>query len=274
MPRGLAKIAQLAEDAAARQAAYDSGEGGGMRALRLSPNETATGRFLEEGSGVWYLYMHELPKKPGQKYGDRVLCLDQDDEGVPCPGCETEGVSRTARMVINFIRYDEPKLVRGPDGKAIKDAQGNVRFDGVEPQLVLWEAPQTAGGRLAYLEEENNGGDVNHGITHHVVKIKRTADNKNPWMIDVVQRDKPPEPWEIELFNKKEEPLKAIQNVFPRFLKRPMMSYGDMARLYRGVAATGAFAAAGGEQPATDNVYAQAAQNAAGGNMNLGAFSS
>jgi hypothetical protein len=277
MPRGLSKVKQLAEDAAARSAAYEQG-GDGLRALKLQPNETATGRFLEEGEGVWYLYMHELPKKPGQQYGDRIQCLDQDDVGVPCVGCEIEGVKRTARVVINFIRYDEPKLRRDAQGKAVKDAQNNVIFDGVAPALVIWEAPQSVGGRLSYLEDQNNGGDKLHGITNHVVTIHRTADNKNPWMIDIKERDKKPEPWELELYNKKTNPDKAITNVFPQYLSRPVMSYGDMKRAYSGASVASGFQggdSSGDGQPQQDNIYAQAAQQAAGrGQLNPGAFGS
>jgi len=276
MPKGLKKIEKLAAEANARSAAYESGEGGGQRALKLNPGETATGRFLEEGTDVWFLYMHELPKKPGQQYGDRVQCLDQDDEGKECPGCMIDGVKRTARMVINFIRYDEPKLRRGADGKAVKDAQGNYIFDGVEPALVIWEAPQSAGGRLSYLESQNNGGDDAHGITNHVVTIHRTHDNKNPWMIDIKDRDKKPEPFEVDFFNKKQSPEKAIQNVFPRYLSRPVMSVGDMRRAYSGVSVPSGFAGGdnGQAQPQQDNPYAKAADEAAGrGQINRGAFS-
>lgn len=280
MPKGLAKIQELAKQANERSAAYEAGEGAGVRALKLSPGETATGRFCEEGDGVWYLYMHDLPKKQGQRFGDRVQCLDQDDEGRECPGCQIEGTKRTARMVINFIRYDEPKLVRDAKGKAVKDGAGNVVFDGVEPQLLVWEAPQSAGGRLAYLEQQRSGGNPSHGITNHVVTIARTHDDKNPWMIDVVAENKPPEPFEHELFLKKTEPNKAIQNVFPKYLSRPVMSVGDMRRAFSGAAAASGFAqgttpgqAQGGDQ-AGDNVYAQAAQAAAGGHVNPGAFGS
>lgn len=274
MPKGLARIEQIAKEANERSAAYEAGDGGGVRALKLRKGETATGRFCEEGNDVWFLYMHELPRKPGQAYGDRVQCLDQDDEGKPCPGCEGDGVSRTARMVINFIRYDEPKLRRGADGKAVRDGAGNYIFDGVEPALVVWEAPQSAGGRLAYLEQQKNGGDPNHGIANHVVTIARTHDNKHPWMIDVVQENKPPEPFEHELFNKRTQPDKAIQSVFPRYLSRPVMSIGDMRRAFSGAAGTGAFAPGQAQGGDPSNPYAQAAAAAAGGHVNPGALGS
>jgi hypothetical protein len=265
MPQGLSRIQVLSEQAAAKSAEFQSGASNdSVRALKMAPGETATGRFLEEGQHVWFLYMHDLPLKPGQRYADRVQCLDQDDALLPCPGC-TAQAKRTARMVINFVRYDEPKLVRGEDGKGVKDASGAYQFDGVEPALVLWEAPQSAGGRLGYLEMQNNGGDPAHGISHHVVTIARTYDNKNPWMIDVVKRDEPVADFEKEFFSKKISPPQAITSVFPRFLSRPIMSVNDMARAY-GVAS-------GFAQPAPQpggNMYANAAQS---GGVTPGAFS-
>jgi hypothetical protein len=278
MPRGLSRIQKLAEEAHARSVAFEAGSKDALRALKLNPGETATGRFLEQGENVWYLYMHDLPKKPNQRYADRVQCLDQDDVGDGrCPACLIEGTRRTARMVINFIRYDEPKLRRGPDDKAVKDAQGNFIFDGVEPALLIWEAPQSAGGRLAYLEQNNNGGDPDHGITYHTVKIARTHDDKHPWMIDVVERDAPIQAFEQDLFAKKIDPPKAITNVFPRFLSRPVMSVADMRNAYAGatVGATGAgaFAAPTNSQPdLSDNVYAQNAGLVAAGTFNPGVF--
>lgn len=281
MPRGLAKVAQLAADAQKRQQEYEQGEGNFQRALVLQENQTARGRFLEEGEFITYLYTHELPKKPGQRFGDRVLCLDQAltaeaqatyvEGSTPCKGCELENVSRTPRVVINFIRYDEPKLRRGPDNKPVKDQMGNYIFDGVEPQLVVWNAPQSVGGRLSFLESQHGG------LTNHVVTIHRTTDNKNPWMIDVVEKNVAPQEFERKLFSEKVEPEKAIRLLGKRSI--PLMSYGDMARAYGiGGFAEGATTPQPGQQPVDpNNIYAQAAQQAGGGqagHLNLGAFNS
>lgn len=263
MPKGLRKIEQLAAEAKQRSDNYGSGEGL-LRALVLKKGDTAKGRFLEEGDDIWYLYTHELPKKPGQNFGDRVLCLDQDDEGKPCPGCETDGVSRTPRVVINFLRYDEPKLRRDEKGKPVKDQQGNYVFDGVAPQVVVWNAPQSVGGRLAFLESQRGG------LTNHVCTIHRTQDNQNPWMIDVVET-KAPEPFEVALYDKKTEPNKAVVNLGVRSI--PLMSYGDMRRAFGGVGTASGFQ--GGDDANAPqeggNIYAQAAQGG-GGRMNIGAF--
>src|SRR4051794_38074222 len=162
MPRGMKQIEQLAADAKAKQDAYDSGEGF-SRSLMIKAGETTKGRFLEEGDGVWYVYAHELPAKPGQNYGDKILCLDQPlsvleadsyQEGSrDCYACGLEGVRRQTRIVINFLRYDEPKLLRDAKGKAIKE-NGKVKIIGTEPAVVICNFPQMAGGRLAFLETQ------------------------------------------------------------------------------------------------------------------------
>lgn len=264
MPRGLAKIEKLAAEAKQRSDSYGSGDGL-LRALVLKKGQTAKGRFLEEGEGIWYLYTHELPKKPGQSFGDRILCLDQDDEGKPCGGCETDGVSRTPRVVINFLRYDEPNLRRDAKGKPVKENNEYV-FDGVKPQIVVWNAPQSVGGRLAFLESQRGG------LTNHVCTIHRTQDNSNPWMIDIVET-KAPEQFEIDLYDKKTEPNKAITMLGVRSI--PLMSYGDMKRAFSGVGTASGFqSGSDGSTPdaggSPENIYAQSAQG--GGRLNIGAF--
>lgn len=273
MPRGLQKIAQLAADAKAKQDAYDSGEGF-SRSLMIKAGETAKGRFLEEGNGVWYVFTHELPKKPGQSYGDKILCLDQPltaaendtyQEGSrDCYACGLEGVRRQTRVVISLLRYDEPKMRRDAKGKAVKE-NGNYVFDGVEPTVVVCNLPQSAGGRLAYLESQRGP------LSKHICTLHKTGDKNNPWMIDVVET-KDPEPYEVELYNKKVEPIEAIKNA--RF-GLPQLSIGDMKRAYGGVAVASGFQGGDGSTPSAGgnqaNIYAQAAEGS-GGRLNIGAF--
>lgn len=272
------RIEKIANEAQARSDAYNSGAGF-LNSLVLQKGQTAKGRFLEEGEGIWYLYTHELPKKPGQNFGDRVLCLDQDDQGAECPGCELEGVSRTARLIINFLRYDEPKLRRDEKGKAVKDAQGNYVFDGVEPQIVVWNAPQSVGSRLAFLEAQHGG------LSNHVCTIHRTQDNQNPWMIDIVAKDLAPdhpdalamamvhEPFEKKLYDSKTEPPDAITKLGRRSI--PLKSVGDLRRDFSGASVASGFSGGGQQaQAQPDNPYQQAADSAAGrGHVNPGAFS-
>lgn len=277
MPTGLKKIEKLAQEAKARSDAYVSGEGFN-RALFLKDGQTCRGRFLESGSGIWYLFAHPLPKKPGQQFSDMVLCLDQpfseaEEQGYiegskPCRGCELSDIGRPTRVVVNFIRYDEPKLVRNSKGDAIKE-NGQYKFDGVEPTLVVCNFSTGVGSRLAFLESQYGAG-----IDNHVCTIHKTGDKNNPFMIDVVEPNKPPEEFERKLFEKKLSPAKAIQSLTPKFKALPLMSYGDMVRAYSGASVPSGFQGDGGSGATPENnVYAQAADQAAGrGHLNPGAF--
>lgn len=275
MPRGLNKIAQLAAEAKAKQDAYDSGEGF-SRSLMIKAGETCKGRFLEEGDGVWYVYTHELPRKQGQNYGDKILCLDQPltaaeastyQEGSrDCYACGLEGVKRPTRVVINLLRYDEPKIQRDAQGKAIRE-NGQVKVIGVEPAIVVCNLPQSAGGRLAYLESQRGP------LSTHVFTLHKTGDKNNPWMIDILET-KPAEPFEIALNENKVEAIEAIKNA--RF-GLPQLSIGDMKRAYGGVATAAGFQG-GGDQPngqggQETNVYQQAEAARAAGHINTSAFS-
>lgn len=280
MPTGTDKIQQLAKESQARSDAYNSGEGF-QRGLYLKDGQTAKGRFLEEGTGVWYLYTHPLPLKQGQKYADKVLCLDQPfseaeeanyvEGSKPCRGCEIEGISRSTRVVINFIRYDEPKLVRGADGKPLKDAAGNYMTDGVEPALVVCNFSTKTGSMIPFLETQYGP------LSNQICVIQKTSDNQNPFMIAVVGPNVPPDhpdaiaasgasgPFERALNDKKVPPPKAITALSPRFMSLPLLSYGDMVRAYSGASVPSGFQPQAG--PATQqlaeqgNYYAKAAQD-------------
>jgi hypothetical protein len=285
MPRGLSKIQKNAAEAAQRQADFDAGGGYG-RAFMIKNGQTARVRCLEEGEGVWYVYVHDLPKKPGQQYADRILCPDQaltDEEAAEaaattyiegtrrCYAHELDGVGCSSRVVINMIRFDEPKIVRDAKGKTVKDAAGNFQFDGVEPALVTWHTSQQVGGRLAYLES------IHGPLTRHVLSIYKTGDKNNAWMIDVVEPNKAPTDLERKLLAKKISPPKAIQNVSPKYMSLPLMSYGDMKRAYSGVGVPAGFdnaAPTADGQPPERNIYAEAAAEGGGGqgHLNLGAF--
>lgn len=282
MPKGLARIARVTEEKKASRDARDaqrqSGDVEYQKPLVLQPGETATGRFCEDGDNVEEIYTHNLPLAPGQTIPDKVLCLNQEDAlNVPCYGCEhgADGnIRRGTRVVMNFIRYDEPKLERDENGRAIKLGPKEYKFEMTtdpttgqpvrvtEYALVIFQTGSTISTRLHYLETQKGP------LSNHVVTIARTHDNTNPFMIDIKDADKPPSDEEKALYAKKLEPLKAIQ-ALPGKRAIPLMSYNDMAKAYGGSVSSG-FAT--GAAP-TGNPYADAA-NQAGGNINRGAFGS
>lgn len=254
MPRGLAKIQGIAKENAAKRAAYDA-QGPGIPRLRIADGETVKVRFLEQGDEVEAPWTHRLPKLPGQNFGDTVLCLDPDDLGTaPCPGCELQK-GRSARICINVIWFDAPKLVRDKEGKPVKDGNGKWQFNGTEDIIAIWERGPSEAGRLSMLDEEHGG------LTTGICKIRRTGSTKDDttYHIDWVE-SKAPSPSEVELYKKKGDPKKILKS----------MSYGDMRRAYSGGGQ--ATSDSTGEAPPAGegNAFAAATQGAA----SRGAFGS
>jgi hypothetical protein len=248
MPSGLSRIRQLADESAARQAAFDELSGGRFFSLPNS-GDRARVRFLEQGDDVKFFWTHQLPAKPGQQFGDSVLCLDQDDKGVPCPAC-VRGKNRTPRVCINLIWYGAPRFVREPGqdgrpGKVKKDPVTNAPLiDGVEDVVATWGASQTVGGRLDTLHKNAEGAG---GLMMGVYIVQRRGIKKNTeWDIDLdstvgnggyVQ----PTQTELALYQAKPDPKWVMREY----------SFGDMERAYSGGivvpgqgAPAGAFAAA------------------------------
>lgn len=281
MARGLARIARVTEEKKASRDARDaqrqSGDVEYQNPLVLQPGETATGRFCEDGDNVEELNTHNLFLAPGQKIADKVLCLKQEDTpDEPCFACEHAldmEIKSGTRIVMNFIRYDEPKLERDANGRAIKLGPKEYKYEMTtdpttgqpvrvtENALVIFQTGSTISTRLHYLETQKGP------LSNHVVTIARTHDNTNPFMIDIKDADKPPSDEEKAIYAKKLPPLKAIQ-ALPGKRAIPFMSYNDMARAYGGSVSSGF---SSGAAP-TGNPYTDAA-NQAGGTINRGAFS-
>lgn len=264
MPRGLSKIKQIASEAAARQKAYDEA-GPGIRFFSIEDQQTAKVRFLEQGEDVWFVWTHQLPRQAGQQYGDSVLCLDQDDEGKPCPGC-ARNVGRSSRVVINLIWYGAPKFEREPGkdgsvGKIKKDGNNKPVVIGTEDVVAVWNASQTVGGRLAHLDEKARNTEAG-GLMGNVYEIKREGVKKNTsYMIDL-DTQKLPDEADRKLYESKGDPRKVIKS----------LSFGDLERAYSGggIAAGNSDSGEGSTDMADkDNVFAKAAS---GGAINRGAF--
>lgn len=264
MPRGLAKIKQVASEAAARQAAYDEA-GPGIRFFSIDDGKSAKVRFLEQGNDVWYNWTHQLPRQQGQEFGDSVMCLDQDDQGSPCPGC-ARGLSRTARVTINLIWYDAPKFDREPGkdgnvGKIKKDSNGHAIIIGTEDCVAVWNASQTVGGRLAHLHEKLEQVEGVGGLMGAIIDVTRQGTKKNTkYMVDI-DVHKAPTPADHQLYKSKGDPRNVLKQ----------LSYGDMERAYSGggVAAGNAPEAGQGSPDMEGNAFAAAATGSA---INRGAF--
>lgn len=132
MPRGLSGVANAAE-----KVSRNGGGGGGQLYFKLGPGESTVVRFLEQGDDVAWAWCHEVPVE-GRSWGDAVPCLDQDDNGEPCPGCERD-MARKFKGWINLIWEDAPVFKRDAENKLVRE-NGKPVIIGHKPQAAVWSS--------------------------------------------------------------------------------------------------------------------------------------
>ena len=170
---GFAGIREAAADIAARR---KGAGGGGDRAqfFKLDDGKEATVRFLEQGDDVAWSYAHQLDPVGNQRFGDWTPCLNTNNDGTPCPGCEQRR-PRKVRGYINMIWRDGPIFEReefkrddGSTGTRMKrDLEGNVIVSGTGPMIATWAAGIT-------VFEELDGLDATYkGLMTRDFQIKR-----------------------------------------------------------------------------------------------------
>lgn len=67
----------------------------------LKGGQFAAVRFLEQGTEIAWAAMHRIPVADRQ-YPQDVVCLDQEDDGTPCPFCRSEHKGIRARSTKGF----------------------------------------------------------------------------------------------------------------------------------------------------------------------------
>jgi hypothetical protein len=161
MPRGMEGLRK-----AAKQQRERAGSGG-MYFKLPNDGDTAIVRFLEQGDDIAWCWVHEVPVD-GRKWPDNVPCLDQDEEGIDCPGCEAD-LKRKIQGYLSVIWHDAPKLKRDKEGKLVK-VDGEVVAVGNEPAVALWTV-----GRVM-LEELDEVDDNFKGLSSRKFKVKRKGE--------------------------------------------------------------------------------------------------
>lgn len=160
MPRGFAGVSKASAELESRR-----GSGSGALWFRLGAGEETVVRFLEEGDGIFWAMTHEIPVE-GRNWGRDVVCLDQEKDGEPCPGCEHD-LPRRFKGYINVIWQDAPKFKRDDSGKLVRDTTNAPVILGREPQVAVW----SSGIRLF---EELAEIDTNYkGLTSRRFRVKR-----------------------------------------------------------------------------------------------------
>lgn len=178
--------------AASADIAARASSGGGDKSVwfNLQPGETATVRFLEQGDDIAWAWMHELPPRGNQRWGDEIPCLDQVTEpgptkgqrkGEACPGCQ-EGADRSFSGFINLIWRNGPIYARNEDGSFKLEGEGKNRkkvLEGRGDVLAVWNK----GIRVF---EELAGKDATYKglMSRDFVITRHGADTNTRWNIE------------------------------------------------------------------------------------------
>lgn len=188
--RGLSGIREAAAEIAARRESM----GPWINWLKIPNGQSVRVRFLEQGDDVEWCWVHQTPAKAGQKYGDNEVCLNQDDDGTPCPGCERMDGTNYRRIINGFINViyrnapvwevnENGRMPRGPDNKVIYNKVAE------KDQIFVWK-----GGKVVF--EELDGKDATYRglMSRDFVITRRGEALDTKYTIEPADPDAGPQP--------------------------------------------------------------------------------
>lgn len=163
MPKGADSFIKTNERAKARNTSGNSGQN--LQYFKVEDGQRARVRFLEHGQELTWAYTHRL--KRGKFISD-VPCLDAEDEGIPCPACQSDNPNVSARSAKGFLNL----IWRGNE-----DLQElNTRIAGMgETQFVL--APVYKKSDKGYTERDQNKKPIIVGFDDGVFLWKCSKTN-------------------------------------------------------------------------------------------------
>lgn len=177
MAQGWDRVEQTAQATAEQRARWADQS---VPQLWLKSGESVTGRFLEQGPEIHNYAVHEYtvpnPNNPAQPYRRNFTCLNDREDGTPCPGCAA-GMKRKIKGVFNLIQRNRPVLRKGQDGKAIK-VNGQYITDGYQDDVVVWLVPSTTA------EEVRKKDAAYNGLMTGDVTISKTGAQFQPYSIE------------------------------------------------------------------------------------------
>lgn len=130
-----------------------SADGEVIKYFGVEDGQTARLRFLEQGENLTYALTHRVRNSYGG-YSD-IICLDQEDEGTPCPACMSDSLDIRKRNTKGFLNVlwrgtDESSYARAPlyklsdKGYAEKDPNTKKKIIiGFEDGVFLWKCSKT-----------------------------------------------------------------------------------------------------------------------------------
>lgn len=150
---GFDSFAKAAAAAAERKAAFGEGF---IRYAKFQPNFPYVVRFLEQGDDVQWAYVHEINPVPG-KVAKVTPCLNQEENGTPCYGCE-QGAKRLIKGWINLIVRDAPVYLKDAQGVPVKDPiSGQNKVIGQADEVQVWNSGTTLFTTLAQKDRTFKG---------------------------------------------------------------------------------------------------------------------
>jgi hypothetical protein len=200
MPRGFSSIKQ-----ATKRFSDDAPK---ALLLKLKDGQSANVRFLEEGDDVYFYMYHDFSHLNGMHgWKTKVPCLDQEDTGEPCPGCEAR-LPRKFEGLINIIWRDAPKYA--------KDKDGNIDWDtveGREDQVAIWRQGVRIFQKTLPVKDDKYKGLMSRDF--EISRDGSTKDNTS-YSIEPVDVDSGPQP--LSAKDKKLAEEKHDLDEFARFV--------------------------------------------------------
>jgi hypothetical protein len=135
MPRGIDSFSKHTVAVAQRKEAAQAQFGPKADYFGLTSGQIAVVRFLEQGTDIAWAATHRIPIQ-GRAYPQEVICLDQEDDGTPCPMCQSEHKGIRARSTKGFYN-----LIW----------RGGAQIQGVNAQIMAQNQERLATGQQPYL---------------------------------------------------------------------------------------------------------------------------
>lgn len=164
----------------------------------LKGGQFAVIRILEQGDDLTFTDFHRIPvaKKNGGTYFKDFVCLDQHDDGTPCPACQNPNkdyAKRSTRGVVNIIWREGPVWQRDENKRMVKGADNKPIVIGREDQLALWKCSWTVFEML-------KAKDLKwQGLMSRDWEVTRTGNSMNDtvWNIEPAEPTAPAAPMTI-----------------------------------------------------------------------------
>lgn len=174
LKRRAAKASTLGNVTAAVKRSEERRAAAARRFLGIDDGETAVVRVLDTGADFKDGYVHrtQFEREDGSIYYRDVFCLDQQEKGIPCPGCKDD-LQRRYKFWCNVIVRDWEDEESGK----------------TEDVVMIWTGGVTVADKLAKM-------DAKHGLRNRDIEISRTGKKKNT-------------KWDVEWADDEDNPMSA-----------------------------------------------------------------